>query len=50
MGIVDKVSSYLAVTYYRQTPAKRFGLMLCYFATGGILAFLVIATIGLLFS
>jgi hypothetical protein len=50
MNLLDRVSSWLAVTYYKQTPAKRFGLLLCYLATILIVGFLVIATLSILFT
>lgn len=47
---IDKLSSYFVVSYVKQTPAVRFGLLLCYGTAILIAMALIIATLGLLLT
>ena len=50
MKFLDKVSSYFVVSYYKQTPSIRFGLLLCYGTAIIIGAALIVATVNLLLT
>jgi len=47
---IDKLSSYFVVSYVKQTPAVRFGLLLCYGTAIIIGAALIVATVNLLLT
>ena len=46
--LIDKMSSYLVVSYYKQPAVIKFGLVICYGMAALILCALLLATVGLL--
>ena len=50
MGFLDKIASYVLVTYYRQTRLRRLGMLFSYFMAVAIVVGVIIATVNLLLS